>query len=116
MDDISKLEQQADESSDRIAEWEQYAIALICSELGKMGRMTPEEAKKLNKEKRARKLEKAIYKALGVAIALNIKDLPKLFSKAFNDIHSKSEYMYKYRGLPFENIANDKKTKKTIFK
>jgi hypothetical protein len=29
-------------------------------------------------------------------------------------MHNKSEYMYKYRGLPFGSIAKDKKTKKLI--
>ena len=43
MADISKLEQQksfADEYGDRIAEWELFAVALICKELGRIGKMT----------------------------------------------------------------------------
>ena len=44
MADISKLEEQenfADEYGDRIAEWELFAVALICKELGRIGKMAP---------------------------------------------------------------------------
>ena len=47
MIDISKLEQQksfADEYGDRIAEWDLLAVAMICREIGKIGKMTPKEA------------------------------------------------------------------------
>ena len=61
MADISKLEEQesfADEYGDRIAEWELFAVALVCKELGRIGKMTPEQAKKYNAEKETKKTEK----------------------------------------------------------
>ena len=60
MADISKLEQQesfADEYGDRIAEWELFAVALVCKELGRIGKMTPEQAKKYDAEKETKKTE-----------------------------------------------------------
>lgn len=81
MADISKLEQQesfADEYCDRIAEWELFAVALVCKELGRIGKMTPEQAKKYNAEKETKKTEKIILSALTTAVLLNIKDLPKI--------------------------------------
>ena len=66
MADISKLEQQesfADEYGDRIAEWELFAVALICKELGRIGKMTPEQAKKYDRgfcHKCSKKYEKLI--------------------------------------------------------
>ena len=59
MADISKLEEQesfADEYGDRIAKWELFAVALVCEELGRIGKMTPEQAKKYNAEKETKKI------------------------------------------------------------
>ena len=76
MADISKLEEQesfAEEYGDRIAEWELFAVALICKELGRIGKMTPEQAKKYNADKEAKKIEKIILSALTAAL-LNTKE------------------------------------------
>ena len=76
MADISKLEQQesfADEYGDRIAEWELFSVALVCKELGRIGKMTPEQAKKYDAEKETKKTEKIILSALTAAL-LNKKE------------------------------------------
>ena len=117
MADISKLEQQesfADEYGDRIAEWELFAVALICKELGRIGKMTPEQAKKYDAEKETKKTEKIILSALTTAVLLNIKDLPKTYTSLFNEWHKGNEYMYKYRGVPFVDVADNKGLQKII--
>ena len=117
MADISKLEQQesfADEYGDRIAEWELFAVALICKELGRIGKMTPEQAKKYDAEKETKKTEKIILSALTTAVLLNIKDLPKTYTSLFDEWHKGNEYMYKYRGVPFVDIADNKGLQKII--
>lgn len=117
MADISKLEQQesfADEYGDRIAEWELFAIALICKELGKIGKMTPEQAKKYDVEKETKKTEKIILSALTTAVLLNIKDLPKTYTSLFDEWHKGNEYMYKYRSVPFVGVADNKGLQKII--
>ena len=117
MADISKLEQQesfADEYGDRIAEWELFAVALICKELGRIGRMTPEQAKKFDAEKETKKTEKIILSALTTAVLLNIKDLPKTYTSLFDEWHKGNEYMYKYRGVPFVDVADNKSLQKII--
>lgn len=117
MADISKLEQQenfADEYGDRIAEWELFAIALICKELGKIGKMTPEQAKKFDAEKETKKTEKIIFSALTTAVLLNIKDLPNTYTSLFDEWHKGNEYMYKYRGIPFVDVADNKDLQKII--
>ena len=117
MADISKLEQQesfADEYGDRIAEWELFAIALICKELGRIGKMTPEQAKKYDVEKETKKTEKIILSALTTAVLLNIKDLPKTYTSLFDEWHKGNKYMYKYRGVPFVDVANNKGLQKII--
>lgn len=117
MADISKLEEQetfADEYGDRIAEWELFAVALICKELGKIGKMTPEQAKKYNAEKETKQTEKIILSALTTAVLLNIKDLPKTYTSLFDEWHKGSKYMYKYRGIPFVDVADNKDLQKII--
>ena len=117
MADISKLEEQegfADEYGDRIAEWELFAVALVCKELGRIGKMTPEQAKKYDAEKETKKTEKIILSALTTAVLLNIKDLPKTYTSLFDKWHKGNEYMYKYRGVPFVDVADNKGLQKII--
>lgn len=117
MADISKLEQQegfADEYGDRIAEWELFAVALVCKELGRIGKMTPEQAKKYDAENETKKTEKIILSALTTAVLLNIKDLPKTYTNLFDEWHKGNEYMYKYRGVPFVDVADNKGLQKII--
>lgn len=117
MANISKLEEQAnfaDEYGDRIAEWELFAVALVCKELGRIGKMTPEQAKKYDAEKETKKTEKIILSALITAVLLNIKDLPKTYTSLFDKWHKGNEYMYKYRGVPFVDVADNKGLQKII--
>ena len=117
MDNISKLQEQesfADEYGDRIAEWELFAVALICKELGRIGKMTPEQAKKYDAEKETKKIEKIILSALTTAVLLNIKDLPKTYTSLFDEWHKGNEYMYKYRGVSFVDVADNKALQKII--
>ena len=117
MADISKLEQQesfADEYGDRISEWELFAVALICKELGRIGKMTPEQVKNYDAEKETKKTEKIILSALTTAVLLNIKDLPKTYTSLFDEWHKGNEYMYKYRGIPFVDVADNKGLQKII--
>jgi hypothetical protein len=117
MADISRLEEQesfADEYGDRIAEWELFSVALICKELGRIGKMTPEQAKKFDVEKETKKTEKIIFSALTTAVLLNIKDLPKTYTSLFDEWHKGNEYMYKYRGVPFVDVADNKGLQKII--
>lgn len=104
----------ADEYGDRIAEWDLAAVGIICREIGKIGKMTPEEAKKYDAEKHAKKTEKAILTALTTAVLLNTKSLKKIFSEAFGQIHNESKYLYEYRGVPFVDLADDKTAQKII--
>ena len=117
MDNIQLLEEQADYSEqygNRIAEWELFAIALICREIGKIGKMTPEQAKKFDTEKETKKTEKIILSALTTAVLLNIKDLPNTYTSLFDEWHKGNEYMYKYRGIPFVDVADNKGLQKII--
>ncbi len=117
MADTLKLEQQADysqEYADRISEWELFSVALICREIGKIGKMTPEQAKMYDSKKEAKKTEKIIASALSTAVLLNIKDLPKTYTSLFQSAQKECEPLYKYRGVPILDIAKDKEAQKII--
>lgn len=104
----------ADEYGDRITEWELFAVALVCKELGRIGKMTPEQAKKYDAQKETKKTEKIILSALTTAVLLNIKDLPKTYTSLFDEWHKGNEYMYQYRGVQFVNVADNKGLQKII--
>jgi hypothetical protein len=91
-----------------------FAVALVCKELGRIGKMTPEQAKKYDAEKETKKTEKIILSALTTAVLLNIKDLPKTYTSLFDEWHKGNEYMYKYRGVPFVDVADNKGLQKII--
>ena len=112
--DLEQQESFADEYGDRIAEWELFAVALICKELGRIGKMTPEQAKKYDAEKETKKTEKKILSALTTAVLLNIKDLPKTYTSLFDEWHKGNKYMYKYRGIPFVEVTDNKGLQKII--
>lgn len=117
MSEISLSEQHesfANEYGDRIAEWELFAVALVCKELGRIGKMTPEQAKKYDVEKETKKTEKIILSALKTAVLLNINDLPKTYTNLFDKWHKGNEYMYKYRGVPFVDVDDNKGLQKII--
>lgn len=117
MDEFEILEQNSgyeQEYVDRISEWEQAAIASICAEIGRIGKLTPEQAKKYNAEKQAKKIEKAILAALAAAVLLNIKTLPNTYTSLFEGVQKESEYLYRYRNIPLPNIKKDKAAQKII--
>ena len=65
-------------------------------------------------EKETKKTEKIILSALTTAVLLNIKDLPKTYTSLFDEWHKGNEYMYKYRGIPFVDVADNKGLHKII--
>lgn len=110
MADIIEQQNYEQEYSNRIAEWDLISVGMICKELGKIGKMTPEQAKKYDAEKQAKKIEKAIIGALATTILLNIKSLSKTYKSILDGVFKESEYLYKYRGV----IADDKIPQKII--
>ena len=116
MADISKLEQQdyADEYADKISAWELFAVALICKELNKIGKMTPTQAKELDVEKLATDTEQKIVEALAVAVATDIKSLPKTLTDILTEWHNESKYLYEYKNIPFVEVAENADLQKIV--
>lgn len=108
MDNIQRLEEQADYIANNLTEWEAESIARIARKVGKIGKMSKSDAEKFDTEKEAKKEWEKIVAALAVAIALNIRSLPKAYTAEFEDWHKANKYLYDYRKIEFTEIAKNK--------
>lgn len=107
-DDIPRLENQADDVANAIAEWETEAVARICRQIGKIGRMSKKDAEKFDVEKESQKMWLGIAGILVVAVASDIRSLKKTYATEFNAWHSANKYLYDYRGIPFTDVSQNK--------
>lgn len=55
MDNIQRLEEQADYIENNLAKWEAESVARIARRIGKIGRMSKAEAEKFNADEEAKK-------------------------------------------------------------
>lgn len=55
MDDIQRLEEQADYISNNLAKWESESMTRIVKHIGKIGRMSKAEVEKFNADEEAKK-------------------------------------------------------------
>lgn len=113
-DDISKLQTYEDYIANNITEWEAESIARVCRKIGKIGRMSKAETEKFNAEEEANKEWERIVKALAIAVALDIRALPKTYATEFNNWHKSNKYLYDYKGIPFTEIAKNKQMQSII--
>ena len=114
VDNISKLESQADYIANNLTEWEAESISRIARKVGKIGKMSKSEAEKFNVDKEARKEWERIVAALAVAVALDIRSLPKAYAAEFEDWHKANKYLYDYRGVEFVELSQNKRIQDII--
>jgi polyhydroxyalkanoate synthesis regulator phasin len=108
LDNISKLQSYEDYIANNIAEWEAESIARVCRKIGKIGKMSKEEAKRFNADKEAQKEWERILSALAIATALNMRSLKKAYTNEFECWHNGNKYLYDYRQIPFVEISEHK--------
>lgn len=107
-DDIPRLENQADDVANAIAEWETEAVARICKQIGKIGRMSKKDAEKFDVEKESQKMWLGIAGILAVAVASDIRSLKKSYATEVNAWHNANKYLYDYRRIPFTDVSQNK--------
>lgn len=108
MDNIQRLEQQADYIANNLTEWETESIARIARKCRKIGKMSKAEAEKFKADEEAKKEWEKIVAALAIATALNIRSLKKAYTAEFENWHKANKYLYDYRGIEFTEIAKNK--------
>ena len=114
MADISKLEQQADIIAEMFESADMERIIRECEIIGKIKNMTPEQLKKFNIEKEAKKEYKKVLSALGLVTVASIGKLIPIYTELFDEWHKGNEYMYKHANKPFIPIAENKSMQKII--
>lgn len=114
MDNIQRLEERADYIANNLAKWEAESMARIAKRIGKIGKMSKAEAEKFNAGEEAKKEWERIVKALALAVALDIRALPKTYTAEFEDWHRANKYLYDYRGVEFTDIAKNKQIQSII--
>lgn len=107
LDDINKLKSYEDIIADRIAEWEGESIASIAREVAKIGKMSKEDAEKLDVEKAAKKQWERIIAALAVVTVLNGKDMKNGYKYEFEQWHGKNRSLYEHVGKDFKTASHD---------
>ena len=107
-DDIPRLENQADDVANAIAEWETEAVARICRQIGNIGRMSKKDAEKFDVEKESQKMWLGIAGILAVAVASDIRSLKKAYTTEFDAWHNANKYLYDYREIPFTDVSQNK--------
>ena len=107
-DDIPRLENQADDVANAIAEWETEAVAKICRQIGKIGRMSKKDAERFDVEKESQKMWLGIAGVLAVAVASDIRSLKKAYTTEFDAWHNANKYLYDYREIPFTDVSQNK--------
>ena len=105
-DNISKLQSYEDYIANNITEWEAESIARVCRKIGKIGRMSKDEAEKFDTEKEAKKEWERIVAALAIATALNIRTLKKAYISEFEAWEKQNGYLYQYRGKKPLGVKN----------
>lgn len=108
MDNIQRLEQQADYIANNLTEWEAESIAMVARKVKKIGKMSKAGAEKFKADEEAKKEWERIVAALAIATALNIRSLKKAYTAEFEDWHKANKYLYDYRGIDFVEIAKNK--------
>lgn len=116
IDNINKLEEYEERYGDSISRWELNSIVAISGEIGRIGNMTPEQLKKYNAEKEAKKKEKEIISALGLALLLNIRSSKKAYNDFFDSLHNRNKYLYDYRNVKFAPVKENQSIQKIIDK
>lgn len=108
MDNIQRLEEQADYIANNLTKWEAESIARIARRCGKIGKLSKSEADKFDTEKEAKKEWERIVAVLAIATVLNIRSLKKAYTAEFEDWHKANKYLYDYRDVDFVEISKNK--------
>lgn len=106
MDNIKRLEEQADYIENNLAKWEADSVANIAKRIGKIGRMSNAEIERYNADEEAKKEWERIVAALAIATALNIRTLKKAYISEFEAWEKQNEYLYQYRGKKPLGVKN----------
>lgn len=106
MDNIQRLEQQADLLFQNVSGWETSTLKRIGGRIGKIGKMSISDVKALNNIAMVKQDMDAITKELAKVTGMNISQLEKIYGDVLTEQHLANKPLYDFRGkkfVPFED-------------
>ena len=101
MDDISKLEQQADLLMANVSGWENSTLQRIGKRIGKYGKMSLADVKAINNVAVVKQDMEAITKELAKVTGYNISQIEQMYGDLLEEQHLANQPLYDYRGKTF---------------
>lgn len=101
MDDISKLEQQANLLMKNVLGWEQNVLTRIGKRIKKYGKLSLADVKSINNIATVKQDMDAITKELAKVTGYNISQIEKMYGELIEEQHLANQPLYDYRGKTF---------------
>ena len=108
MDNIQRLEQQADLLFQNVAGWEDSTLQRIGKRIGKYGKMSLADVKSINNVAVVKQDMDAITKELARVTGLNISQVEQMYADLIEQQHLANQPLYDYRGKKFVPFAENR--------
>lgn len=114
MADISKLEQQANLLFNNILGWESSTLQRIGKRIGKYGKMSLADVKKINNIAVVKKDMQEITAELAKVTGYNISQIEQMYGELLEEQHLANKPLYDYRGKPFVPLSESRELKAIV--
>ncbi len=108
MDNIQRLEQQADILFGNIAGWEQNVLTRIGKRINKYSKLSLADVKAINNIAVVKQDMEAITKELARVTGLNISQVEQMYADLIEQQHLANQPLYDYRGKTFVPFADNR--------
>lgn len=114
MDNIQRLEQQADLLMQNISGWEQSTLNRIGKRIGKYGKLSLADVKAINNIAVVKQDMDAITKELAKVTGLNISQVEQMYADLIEQQHLANQPLYDYRGKQFVPFADNRELQSIV--
>ena len=108
MDNIKRLEEQADLLFGNIANWENSTLQRIGKRINKYGKLSLSDVKAINNIAVVKSDMEAIAKELARVTGYNISQIEQMYADLLTEQHLANEPLYDYRGKKFVPFAENR--------
>lgn len=108
MDNIQRLEEQADLLMQNIMGWENSTLQRIGRRIGKYGKLSLADVKAINNIATVKQDMDAITKELARVTGLNISQIEQMYGDLLTEQHLANQPLYDYRGKKFMPFAENR--------
>lgn len=114
MDNIQRLEKQADILFGNIAGWENSTLQRIGKRIGKYGKLSLADVKSINNIAVVKQDMDAITKELARVTGLNISQVEQMYADLIEQQHLANQPLYDYRGKKFVPFAENRELQSIV--